>query len=57
MVFQEYALWPLLSVLKNVALPLRECRTADWKKWAQDSLDSVGLSTQSNRFPFELKCV
>jgi iron(III) transport system ATP-binding protein len=54
MVFQEYALWPHLSVLENVALPLRERRTADWKKRAQDSLDSVGLTTQANRFPFEL---
>ena len=54
MVFQEYALWPHLSALENVALPLRERRTLQWKARAQEALESVGLDKFHARFPFEL---
>ena len=56
MVFQDYALWPHLSALDNVAFALRrrhfsraECRTR-----AAAMLDRVGLGKLAARFPNEL---
>ncbi len=54
MVFQEYALWPHLSALENVGLPLRERRVSDWKARAVQTLESVGLHDHAARFPYEL---
>ncbi|GHF61715.1 ABC-type Fe3+/spermidine/putrescine transport system ATPase subunit [Deinococcus metalli] len=54
MVFQEYALWPHLSALENVALPLREARHRDWRERARRTLERVGLDAHAARFPFEL---
>ncbi len=54
MVFQEYALWPHLSALENVALPLRERRVADWRARALEALEGVGLGGHTTRFAFEL---
>src|ERR1700677_1134414 len=56
MVFQDYALWPHMSALDNVAFALRrrhfsraECRTR-----AAAMLDRVGLGQLAARFPNEL---
>ena len=54
MVFQEYALWPHLSALENVALPLRERGERDWKRRAGEALEVVGLEGLGPRFPYEL---
>ncbi|APZ43409.1 ABC transporter ATP-binding protein [Acidihalobacter ferrooxydans] len=54
MVFQDYALWPHLSVLDNVGLPLRERGDGDWRAAARTALDQVGLGTLERRFPYEL---
>ncbi|WP_455384513.1 ABC transporter ATP-binding protein [Acidihalobacter prosperus] len=54
MVFQDYALWPHLSVLDNVGLPLRERGRSDWRKAARVALEQVGLGTLERRHPYEL---
>ncbi|HEY5112309.1 MAG TPA: ABC transporter ATP-binding protein [Acidimicrobiales bacterium] len=56
MVFQDYALWPHLSVRKNVAYPLATSSLAkgDRKSRCDDLLERVGISHLSERFPNEL---
>jgi iron(III) transport system ATP-binding protein len=53
MVFQDYAIWPHLSVLDNVAFPLRMRRQgrAERERNAMRALDRVGLSHLADRFP------
>lgn len=54
MVFQDYALWPHLSVAENVGLPLRERRLATWRDSVADALAAVGLDGLGGRYPHEL---
>lgn len=54
MVFQDYALWPHLSVTDNVGLPLRERDASDWRNQTAAALDEVGLRGLGARFPHEL---
>ena len=54
MVFQSYAIWPHLTVARNVAFPLTvrgERDTADAVRWA---LDIVGMAHLAKRRPSEL---
>lgn len=53
MVFQDYAIWPHLSVLDNVAFPLRMRKLGRKarEKRARDALDRVGLVHLADRFP------
>ncbi len=53
MVFQDYAIWPHLSVLENVAFPLRMRKLGrnDRETRARRALDRVGLSHLSDRLP------
>ncbi|MBV8577199.1 MAG: ABC transporter ATP-binding protein [Acetobacteraceae bacterium] len=55
-VFQNYALFPHLTVKENVAFPLqmRQTRAAELKSKVEATLAMVGLSGLSNRFPQEL---
>ena len=56
MVFQDYALWPHLSVRKNVAFPLAHAsRTkADKSARVDDLLERVGIAHLAERFPNQL---
>ncbi len=53
MVFQDYAIWPHLSVLDNVAFPLRmrKLGRSERETRARRALDRVGLGHLADRFP------
>jgi iron(III) transport system ATP-binding protein len=56
MVFQDYALWPHLSVRKNVAYPLASSSFAKIERVRRcdDLLERVGIAHLAERFPNEL---
>ncbi len=56
MVFQDYALWPHLTVAKNVAFPLaRSQRSKDERSSrVNDLLERVGIAHLADRYPNEL---
>ncbi len=54
MVFQDYALWPHLSALDNVALPLHRLGRSAARERARDMLDQVGLADMAGRHPHAL---
>ncbi|MGH2772127.1 MAG: ABC transporter ATP-binding protein, partial [Actinomycetota bacterium] len=53
-VFQDYALFPHLSVEKNVAFGLRGLGAEQRRKVVRDALDMVGLGAVSSRLPHQL---
>jgi iron(III) transport system ATP-binding protein len=56
MVFQDYALWPHLSVRKNVAYPLAtsSLEKSERARRCDDLLERVGISHLAERYPNEL---
>ncbi len=56
MVFQDYALWPHLTVAKNVEFPMKIAGAAkhDRTRRVGELLERVGLSALAARFPNEL---
>lgn len=54
LVFQDYALFPHLSVLDNVAFGLRRLPAAERRKHALDALTQVGMSDFAAVFPHTL---
>ena len=56
MVFQSYALWPHMTVAKNLALPLniRKVPKDKQKVLIAEALDKVGLADLSGRYPHQL---
>ena len=54
MVFQDYALFPHLTVQENVAFGLRHLGAEQQRNRIAESLDLVGLSTLHGRYPYEL---
>ena len=54
-VFQDFALWPHMTVFENVAFGLRARKQKDHlKEKVQEALDAVKLSDLSGRYPHEL---
>lgn len=55
-VFQSYALWPHLSVERNVAMPLelRKVPREEWRRRVAETLELVGLGKFAKRYPGEL---
>ena len=56
MVFQDYALWPHLTVRKNVAFPLAntELSKSERDKRCSDLLERVGIEHLAERYPNQL---
>ena len=54
MVFQEYALFPHLTVAENVAFGLRKLVSDEKARKIQQTLSVVGLEELANRYPFQL---
>ena len=54
MVFQDYALFPHLTIWENVCFGLRKQSTAERKSVAAKMLELVGLEQYQQRYPHEL---
>ncbi len=54
MVFQEYALFPHMSVAQNVAFGLHNASPADRRRRAREALELVRLADLESRYPHEL---
>lgn len=54
MVFQDYALFPHLTVEDNVAFGLRTLSSSDKRARVEDMLELVGLAGMEKRYPYEL---
>lgn len=56
MVFQDYALWPHLTVRKNIAFPLVSSSLAksDRERRVENLLERVGIAHLAGRYPNEL---
>lgn len=56
MVHQSYAIWPHMTVFRNVAYPLRARKVPrnEWEHLVKDALGLVQLSELENRYPSQL---
>lgn len=54
MVFQDYALFPHLSVAQNIQFGIPKLSTAERNKRTAELLELVGLSRMEDRFPHQL---
>jgi iron(III) transport system ATP-binding protein len=53
-VFQDYALFPHMTVFKNIAFGLRGCAKNELKQKVMELLKMVGLPDAAQRYPHEL---
>ncbi len=53
-VFQDYALFPHMTVFKNIAFGLRGCSRQELEQRVRESLQMVDLSDIAQRYPHEL---
>lgn len=55
-VFQDYAVWPHMTVRENVLYPLKiqQVGRKEAEERTQDAIDSVNLSGLENRMPYQL---
>ncbi|QKS70183.1 ABC transporter ATP-binding protein [Paenalkalicoccus suaedae] len=54
MVFQDYALFPHMTILKNVMFGLNKWSSRDKKKRAKEVLELVGLEEFADRYPTQI---
>lgn len=54
LMFQDFALFPHLSIAKNVAFGLRKTERSSRQKIALEYLERVGMQTHADKFPHEL---
>ena len=54
MVFQDYALFPHLTIVKNVMFGLNKWSAREKKQRAKEVLELVGLEEYANRYPTQL---
>ena len=54
MVFQDYALFPHLTVAANIAFGLRHKTATERQQRVGELLDTIGLAGQENKYPHEL---
>ena len=54
MVFQDYALFPHLTIAENIAFGLKKLATVDRKVQVDHLLDATGLTEMHGRYPHEL---
>ncbi len=54
MVFQDYALFPHLSIFANVAFGLRNLDKAELVRRVNEALELVGLHSELNKYPHEI---
>ena len=54
MVFQDYALFPHLTVAENIAFGLRDCGRDEKRDRVDELLALVGLGTQGSKYPHEM---
>ncbi|HAK74266.1 MAG TPA: ABC transporter, partial [Sporomusaceae bacterium] len=55
-VFQDYAVWPHMTVFDNVAYPLKIAKWSkkELKERVMETLEMVGMSSLERRLPSEL---
>ncbi|OOZ38386.1 ABC transporter ATP-binding protein [Solemya elarraichensis gill symbiont] len=54
MVFQDFALFPHLTLFDNIAFGIRHLKGGDKKRRVDELLDLIGLSGYGSRYPHEL---
>ena len=54
MVFQDYALFPHLSVSKNIGFGLRKMKPSDRKRRVEEVLDTIEMTGMGHRYPHQI---